>query len=74
MIVKKILRDIIYRAQSGQHLNENEKFIYDEWTTKQKSRGLGDTIAKTTEKLGIPQCGSCKQRQQKLNKIFPYKK
>jgi hypothetical protein len=50
-----------------------------------KSKGLGDSIEKITTKtgiktitervsegLGIP-CG-CKERKEKLNKLFPYKK
>mgnify|MGYP003128681170 CR=1 FL=1 len=39
-----------------------------------KSRGLGDTIAKITHRLGIKQCKSCKQRQKMLNKRFGYGK
>ena len=43
-----------------------------------KSKGLGDTIAKFTKATGLnklaPKDWGCKQRQQKLNKIFPYKK
>ena len=39
----------------------------------QKSRGLGDTIKKVTNALGIKQCGACKKRQAKLNAMFPYK-
>ena len=52
----------------------------------QESQGLGDTIAKITEKLGLDKvaeevaqamgkedCG-CKKREQKLNDMFPYKK
>jgi hypothetical protein len=43
-----------------------------------KSKGLGDTIAKLTKATGIDKlapkdCG-CKKRQDKLNKMFPYKK
>lgn len=37
------------------------------------SRGLGDTVAKVTRKLGIRRCGGCKERQEKLNKLFPYR-
>lgn len=50
-----------------------------------KSRGLGDTIAKVTNKTGIDKvakfaakamgkedCG-CDARKESLNKIFPYK-
>lgn len=49
-----------------------------------KSKGLGDTVAKVTEKLKIDvavkktfeffgsDCG-CDARRQKLNKLFPYK-
>lgn len=51
-----------------------------------ESSGLGDTIAKITNTLGLDKlaeetakimgkkdCG-CKKRQQKLNEMFPYKK
>jgi len=48
---------------------------------KRTSRGFGDTVAKFTEATGIDKavkfvagedCG-CKERQEKLNKLFPYK-
>lgn len=39
-----------------------------------QSKGLGDTVKKVTEKLGIKQCGGCKKRQEKLNRLFPYGK
>jgi hypothetical protein len=38
-------------------------------------RGLGDVVAKVTSALGIkqkPGCG-CKRRQEKLNKLVPFK-
>ena len=44
-----------------------------------KSKGIGDDIAKFTEKTGLSKavklifgddCG-CKERQEKLNKLFP---
>ena len=50
-----------------------------------ESRGLGDTVAKITKATGIKKvvdkafgafnkdCG-CKERQSKLNKLFPYGK
>lgn len=51
----------------------------------QDSQGLGDTIAKITNTLGLDKlaeevaqvmgkkdCG-CKKRQEKLNEMFPYK-
>lgn len=41
--------------------------------TTDKSRGLGDTIAKMTNAVGIKPCGGCKKRQAMLNKAFPYK-
>lgn len=54
-------------------------------TTTQNSQGLGDTIAKITNTLGLDKlaeevaqamgkkdCG-CKKRQEKLNEMFPYK-
>ncbi len=39
-----------------------------------KSKGLGDTIAKITSRLGIKQCSACKKRQKALNKRFKYGK
>ena len=41
---------------------------------KEPSKGLGDSIKKVTEALKIPQCEPCKRRQEKLNRLFPYKK
>ena len=41
----------------------------------QEMRGLGDLVAKATSALGIkpkPGCG-CKQRQERLNKMVPFK-
>ena len=39
----------------------------------QRSRGLGDTIARMTTAIGIPPCGGCKKRQERLNKLVPYR-
>lgn len=49
---------------------EKEKLKIEE---QKKSKGLGDTIKKVTDFLHIPQCGGCKDRQKKLNQLFPYK-
>ena len=41
-----------------------------------KSRGLGDTVAKvihTVSRGKIRPCGGCKKRQKLLNKLVPYK-
>ena len=57
---------------------------YKEWKAKYeaKPKGLGDTIAKVTEVTGIKKaveflagddCG-CGERQDKLNKLFSYRK
>lgn len=40
---------------------------------KEKSKGLGDTVKKVTNAFKIPQCPACKRRQEKLNRLFPYK-
>ena len=37
-----------------------------------KSRGLGDTIAKITNKIGIKPCCGCGSRQNTLNRLVPY--
>ena len=36
--------------------------------------GLGDLIAKVTDTLGIEQCEKCKERQSRLNRLFPWLK
>ena len=54
----------------------NELYIKREaeWKSSgQVSTGVGDTIKKVTDKLGIKQCGGCKRRQALLNQMFPYK-
>lgn len=42
------------------------------WSTADKSRGLGDTIAKIITAIGIKPCGGCKKRQALLNRLVPY--
>lgn len=36
------------------------------------SHGLGDTVAKITKAVGIKPCGGCRERQRRLNQLFPY--
>lgn len=36
------------------------------------SRGLGDSVAKITRRLGIKPCGGCKKRQKWANQKAPY--
>lgn len=36
-------------------------------------KGLGDTVKRVTEVIGIPQCEPCKERQERLNELIPYK-
>jgi hypothetical protein len=38
-----------------------------------KSEGLGDSIAKLTEAVGIKPCVGCEKRKNILNKLFPFK-
>jgi NlpC/P60 family putative phage cell wall peptidase len=40
---------------------------------RQPDRGLGDTIARATQALGIRPCGGCKKRQEWLNRAWPYR-
>ena len=46
-----------------------------ETTNKNKSRGVGDSIAKIIKKMSggrITPCEPCKKRKEALNKKFPY--
>ncbi|MEA2708132.1 MAG: hypothetical protein QOF78_733 [Phycisphaerales bacterium] len=36
------------------------------------SRGVGDTIAKVAQAVGIAPCDGCKKRRDALNRLFPY--
>ena len=41
-----------------------------------RSKGLGDTVKKVIDKVTrgkVKPCGGCKKRQQRLNKLLPYK-
>jgi hypothetical protein len=38
-----------------------------------KGKGLGDSIAKLTEAVGIKPCVGCEKRKNILNKLFPFK-
>ena len=63
----------------------NDQFFMGDSDIPSESRGLGDTIAKITKATGIKKvtdavfgalnkdCG-CRERQSKLNKLFPYGK
>jgi hypothetical protein len=35
-------------------------------------RGLGDTVSRITKRIGIKECGGCKNRKAKLNKLVKY--
>lgn len=36
------------------------------------SRGVGDTVAKMLDSVGVRKCGKCRERQAKLNERVPY--
>ena len=39
----------------------------------ERMAGAGDLIARATSAVGIKPCGGCKKRQQKLNKLVPFR-
>ena len=64
--------ELALKVSNGEALTKEEQKFYD--NPSGESSGLGDTIKKITDKLGIPQCGGCKERQKILNRWMPYKK
>lgn len=50
------------------------EFVRTQRILNSPSRGLGDTVAKVTKMVGIKPCGGCQKRQEKLNKLLPYKR
>jgi len=74
------------QEQTGFFKTEKDTgFFMGDMDIPSESRGLGDTLAKITKATGVKKvvdtvfdaikkdCG-CRERQSKLNKIFPYKK
>lgn len=39
---------------------------------QQRLRGAGDVVARMTSAVGIKPCAPCKQRQEKLNRWWPF--
>ncbi|MAF25150.1 hypothetical protein CL634_06200 [bacterium] len=69
---------------AGLAKTEDNEFFMGDLEIPSESRGLGDTVAKITKATGVKKmtdavfgafnkdCG-CRERQGKLNKMFPYK-
>ncbi|MFC6095776.1 hypothetical protein ACFPVY_03885 [Flavobacterium qiangtangense] len=57
------------RAEEQQQLVQP---VPEEMIDDDSIKGFGDLIKKGTQLLGIKQCDACKERQAKLNKMFPF--
>ena len=68
------MHEIIKAHENGEELTEEEQMSIDSPPPEgvAVSKGLGDTIAKITSLVGVKPCGGCKERQKKLNRLFPY--
>ena len=62
-------------AEAAKKIHERNKHGFPSEIAKGDNgpKGLGDTLAKLTKKVGIKPCGGCRERQKKLNEMFPYK-
>jgi hypothetical protein len=62
-------------TQGANLVVDRESDCYKAWLAAhpRPSRGLGDTIAKATQWIGIKPCGGCKKRQARLNELVPYR-
>jgi len=69
-ILKNNALDVELYEWAKLNIDQDKKIVWN----KPTSVGLGDTMKKLFDKLGIEQCGGCKKNQQRLNKAFPYKK
>ena len=50
--------------------------LFDELNKKFGDKGLGDTVARTIDKVSggyVKPCGGCSKRKKVLNDMFPYK-
>ena len=68
--VVKRLR-LAYGVKDAREIVEKTLATLGEEAESDTIRGLGDVVAKVTKKLGIKECGGCKERRKKLNKIVP---
>jgi|TARA_Y100000310_G_C20323051_1_gene641688 hypothetical protein len=54
-------------------MDKKQPIFTNQWTENLlKSRGIGDTVKKVTNAVGIPTCNKCEERRKKLNRMFPY--
>lgn len=84
-VTREMKKEIELEKTQFPQEEEKEGFFMGDLEIPSNSRGLGDTVAKITKATGIKKvtdvvfgalnkdCG-CKERQSKLNKLFPYKK
>lgn len=40
---------------------------------KPEDRGIGDVIARLAQSAGVTPCGGCRERQQRLNRLLPFR-
>lgn len=83
VLVAKRNEGIVVEEDEDQQ-EKNDGFFMGDPEIPSESRGLGDTVAKITKATGVKKmtdavfgafnkdCG-CRERQSKLNKLFPYK-
>ena len=82
---KRKIQEQIQEQMGAFKAEKHSGFFMGDLDIPSESRGLGDTLAKITKATGIKKvvdtvfnainkdCG-CRERQSKLNKLFPYKK
>lgn len=71
--IRDLQNNLVRKKQELYKLMNDPEIPKSDKPADNKSKGLGDSIKKVTDKLGIKQCGGCKKRQDKLNRLFPYK-
>ena len=62
-----------YRTKTSDPAKHYPRCRAKEQPEPKPMRGAGDVIAAVTDALGIPKCGGCAKRQEKLNELFPFK-
>lgn len=57
---------------NGKPVGENAA-AYECPESRFPARGLGDVVAKVMAEMGVVPCGGCKERQEWLNGVVPFK-
>lgn len=78
IILQRKVKNGIISEENAKIFMDNAELINGWWHSENRPvyndiTGLGDVVSLVTDKFNIHKCHKCKKRQQKLNKLLPFK-